>query len=580
MTQQETADLLDPDVQERCRLAGERLFERLLDEPPAGKAGGPALSNLVNAAQWEAAGPFLQRLLSDSEALRLAGETLSGNMQPDAGEAVFRPDRRFDDSAWSESRVFGRIRMAYDGLVTRFYARAEQIADPAVESDRQGLFVLRLLLEAVCPANSLLSNPRALRAVVETGGQSLATGLENLVANFDPVRCRLPAPMSPRSAFHVGQDLAVTPGHVVAENDLCQLLLYEPQGGKVHAEPVLVVPPWINKFYILDLRPDNSLVRWLTRQGYAVFLLSWVNPDAGMRDTGFGDYLERGLLEMGEEVKRLFATDRYHAMGYCLGGTLLATAAAWHAAGAADHGPASLTFLTTMLDFSEPGDLGAFISEPLIEKIEERMEVAGYLDGSEMSDVFAMLRSSDLYWSFFIGHYLLGREPRPFDILHWNADNTRMPAAMHGFYLRNMYLENNLVKPSRLNLAGRSIDLGRIGVPSYFLATAEDHIAPWRSAYRSAGHVGGDRRFVLAGSGHVAGVVNPPDRKKYGYRELPLDEADPDSVAASAQASEGSWWVDWLRFLDRHSDPAKAGPESVGESRSIEPAPGRYVLEP
>lgn len=578
MTPAEAETGLDDHVLERCRNAGGRLFDRLLDEPQPAASDGPALSTLVNAAQWEAAAPFLQKLFADPEAMSVAGEMVSGGRMKPGDEIIPRPDRRFDDPAWQESRAFAQLRYSYEGLSTRLCALAERIADPDQESDRQGLFVLRLMIEAMCPANNLLSNPRALRAVVETGGRSLAAGLENLVSNVDPARRRLPAPMSPPGAFRVGRDLAVTPGHVVAENALCQLLLYEPQGARVHAEPVLIVPPWINKFYILDLRPDNSLVRWLTDQGYAVFLLSWVNPGAEMRDTGFGDYLERGLVEMGEQVKRLFATERYHAVGYCLGGTLLAATAAWHAAGEGDDGPASLTFLTTMLDFSSPGDLGAFISEDLIAKIEKRMAACGYLDGAEMSDVFAMLRSSDLYWSFFIGHYLMGREPRPFDILHWNSDNTRMPAAMHSFYLRNMYLENNLVKPGKLKLAGRAIDLGRIAAPSYFLATAEDHIAPWRSAYRSAGHVGGDRRFVLAGSGHVAGVVNPPEKRKYGYRHLPLDSADPDATAATAPVSEGSWWEDWLRFLEAHSDAKATGPAYVGKTNSIEPAPGRFVL--
>lgn len=570
---------MDDDVLERCRAAGERLFDRLLDAPQPAANDGPALSTLVNAAQWEAAAPFLQKLFADPELVSVAGEMVSSGMMKPGDEVTFRPDRRFDDPAWEESRAFARLRFSYEGFVSGLYALAERVADPDRESDRQGLFVLRLMIEAICPANSLLSNPRALRAVVETGGRSLAAGMENLVSNFDPARCRLPAPMSPPAAFRVGQDLAVTPGHVVAENGLCQLLLYEPQGGIVHAEPVLIVPPWINKFYILDLRPDNSLVRWLTDQGYAVFLLSWVNPGREMRDTGFGDYLEHGLVEMGEQVKRLFATERYHAVGYCLGGTLLAAAAAWHAAGKTDDGPASLTFLTTMLDFSAPGDLGAFISDDLIARIEERMAASGYLEGAEMSDVFAMLRSKDLYWSFFIGHYLMGREPRPFDILHWNSDNTRMPAAMHSFYLRNMYLENNLVKPGRLKLAGRAIDLGRIEKPSYFLATAEDHIAPWQSAYRSAGHVGGERRFVLAGSGHVAGVVNPPEKRKYGYRHLALEADNPEDAATRVPARDGSWWEDWLRFLEAHSDGSAAGPAAVGAAHSIEPAPGRYVLE-
>ncbi len=570
---------LNDDVLERCRAAGERLFDRLLDGPRPAASDGPALSTLVNAAQWEAAAPFLQKLFSDPDAMTVAAEIVAGGMMAPGEEMTFRPDRRFDDPAWQESRAFGQVRNSYERLVSGLYALADRIADPDRESDRQGLFVLRLMLEAMCPANNLLSNPRALRAVVETGGRSLAAGLENLVSNLDPARGRLPAPMSPPAAFRVGHDLAVTPGHVVAENALCQLLLYEPQGAYVHAEPVLIVPPWINKFYILDLRPDNSLVRWLTGQGYAVFLLSWVNPGPEMRETGFGDYLERGLVEMGAEVRRLFGTERYHAVGYCLGGTLLAAAAAWHAAGEGDGGPASLTFLTTMLDFSAPGDLGAFISDDLIAKIEQRMAACGYLEGAEMSDVFAMLRSSDLYWSFFIGHYLMGREPRPFDILHWNSDNTRMPAAMHSFYLRNMYLENNLVKPGKLELAGRAIDLGRITVPSYFLATAEDHIAPWRSAFRSAGHVGGERCFVLAGSGHVAGVVNPPEKRKYGYRHLALEAGSPDDAANGAPVSEGSWWEDWLRFLQAHSDGDAAGPHGVGAANSIEPAPGRYVLQ-
>tara|TARA_R110000787_G_scaffold152035_1_gene265802 strand:+ start:42803 stop:44578 length:1776 start_codon:yes stop_codon:yes gene_type:complete len=577
--------LLSDELRQSCRKSGAALFDKLVGDSAPLPKERPFMTQVMDV-QADALRRFWAGVADNPEIAavwhRKLMEVFSTPLteeSPDTKTAP--PDRRFSDEFWNSHRGFRHLRRTYDRLSEGMAEIAELLAsDNAVEGVR-GRFLTRLSAEALCPANSLFTNPAALRHLVETDGESFVRSIGNLVERLDVETGRLVAPMSPAGAFMPGRDIAVTPGYVIAENALCQLLVYEPENGPTNALPVMIVPPWINKFYILDLRPQNSLIRWLTEQGHTVCVLSWVNPDAGLAETDFEDYMLAGPVEMGRRLCELLEVPAYHAVGYCLGGTLLAATAAWYAA-EGEKGPSSYSFLTTLLDFSEPGDIGAFISPDVLALIDEHMASAGFLDGREMADVFSFLRSKDLYWSFFIEHFLMGRDPRPFDILHWNADNTRMPAAMHSYYLRNMYEGNRLVLPGALCLAGRSIDLGQINRPTFFLATEDDHIAPWQSVWRGAGNVGGTPQFVLAGSGHVAGVINSPGQKKYGFRDLTsaLSDAVPaEQLPVDAPREEGSWWPGWKRFLDAAGN-AETDSVPVSPMRCfIEPAPGRYVLE-
>jgi polyhydroxyalkanoate synthase len=565
---------MGPEALERCRKAGEAMFDLLIENASKGRlVEKPMVAEVLEMQAAEAA-RLWSEIGRDAELADSLMDSLSSLVEEDDAGVRFR-DRRYADEAWWHDRRYVALRRIYDRLADWIQQRAGREARDHNRSDQQALFMTRQIVEACNPANNLLINPSALRRMVETGGDSLAASLEHLVSNADFASGRLPAPMCPQGAFRLGEDIAITPGSVIAENRLCQLIHY-PAAGKRTGIPVFIVPPWINKFYILDLKPENSLVRWLTEQGRDVFLLSWVNPGAEHADCDFEDYLTLGPVEMMHTARRLTGFADLHALGYCLGGTLLASAMAWMSSGR-EKLPSTVTLMTTLLDFTDPGDISAFVTEQVIDRLESRMRERGFLEGSEMSDVFALLRSRDLYWSFFIESYLLGKEPKPFDILHWNGDNTRMPAAMHVTYLRKLYLENCLVDPGSLMLAGRGIDLGNVSVPSYILATVDDHIAPWKSVLEGVGRISGDLRFVLGGSGHVAGVINHPSRKRYGYRVL--ERSDDQSFSAEAveasEAYEGSWWDDWKVFLTSHD--ASFDKTDIREPEPLESAPGRYV---
>jgi polyhydroxyalkanoate synthase len=383
--------------------------------------------------------------------------------------------------------------------------------------------------------------------------------------------------MTDTEAFRVGENIAVSEGQVVFQNELIQLIQYAPSTEKVFARPLVIFPPWINKFYILDLRPKNSLVRYLVAQGHTVFMVSWVNPDEHLADKNFDDYMVEGVFAALDAIETATKMREVNAIGYCLGGTLLAATLGYMKA-QGDERIKTATFLVTLTDFTDAGELGVFIDEEQLASLEERMNKRGYLEGSEMATTFNMLRSNDLIWSFVVNNYLLGKEPFPFDLLYWNSDATRMPRAMHSFYLRNMYQKNLLATPCGIAMKGVSIDLGKIDVPAYFLSCREDHIAPWMSTYKGAQNFGSKVRFVLAASGHIAGVVNPPEGGKYNHfvnHELP---AAPEDWLASATEVSGSWWPDWQRWVtsfDKAEVPARI--PGKGRLKAIEPAPGSYV---
>ena len=482
-------------------------------------------------------------------------------------------DRRFKDSAWQDSEVFDFIKQS-DLLSARFVQDVVRHVDGMEPKTAQKVdFYSRQFVDAMSPTNFLLTNPEVLRRTAETGGENLIKGLNNLLADLERGRGQLRIKMTDTDAFRLGENIAVSPGRVVFQNDLIQLIQYAPGTDTVLKRPLLIVPPWINKFYILDLRPKNSFIRWAVSQGHTVFVVSWVNPDEHLSDKGFDDYMDEGIIASLGAIERATGEREINAIGYCLGGTLLATTLAWMKRRGDDR-IKSATFFVTMLDFEEAGELSVFIDEEQIEALEEKMQKRGYLEGSEMATTFNMLRANDLIWSFVVNNYLLGNEPFPFDLLYWNADSTRMPARMHSFYLRKMYQENLLREPDALVLDGEPIDLRRITVPAYFLSTREDHIAPWRSTYRGVQLLQGPNRFVLAASGHIAGVVNPPDSGKYSHwvnTDLP---ATPEAWFAGATEIAGSWWPDWQRWV------TALGPEQVPARKpkpGIEPAPGSYV---
>lgn len=481
-------------------------------------------------------------------------------------------DKRFKDPAWQENPVFDYIKQSY--LLTSHWLQEQVSQVEGINPDeRKKLdFYTRQFVDALSPSNFALTNPQVLRATFESGGENLLKGLENLIADLESGRIS----MTDEKAFEVGKNLAITPGSVVFENEVFQLIQYKPTTPNVARRPLLIAPPWINKFYILDLKPENSFLKWAVDQGLTVFCISWVNPSAKLAKLDFEGYMNKGMIAAIKEVQKLTGEDELNIIGYCLGGTLLsATLAYLHAKEPKlARNITSATYFTTMVDFAEPGDLGVFIDEEQIENLEDEMNQKGYLDASQMATTFNMLRSNDLIWSFVVNNYLLGKEPFPFDLLYWNSDSTRMPAAMHSYYLREMYQKNRLCKPGALKLNSAAIDLRKITTPTFILSTREDHIAPWTSTYAATQLYKGDTTFVLAGSGHIAGVINPPASNKYAHWMNEKLPASPDAWLQGAKETPGSWWPTWRKWLgafDGGEVPAREA------AKIIEPAPGRYV---
>ena len=486
-------------------------------------------------------------------------------------------DRRFKYPAWRENEIFDFIKQSY--LLSARYVQdvVRHVDGLTPDTARKIDFYARQFVDAMSPSNFLLTNPEVLRKTAETGGENLLRGLNNMLTDLERGRGQLHVKMTDMEAFRVGENIAVSPGKVIYENALMQLIQYAPTTKRVLKRPLLIIPPWINKFYILDLRPSNSFVRWAVSQGHTVFMISWVNPDEHLAEKRFEDYMREGVLAALDAIKAATGERAVNAIGYCLGGTLLGCTLA-HMAAKGDGRIKTATFFVSMLDFRESGEINVFIDEEQIQALEEKMHKRGYLEGREMASTFNMLRANDLIWSFVVNNYLLGNEPFPFDLLYWNADSTRLPAAMHSFYLRNMYRENRLAQPGGIVLDGVPIDLSRIKVPAYFLSTRDDHIAPWRTTYFGARLLSGSKRFVLAASGHIAGVVNAPETGKYSHwinDDLPDEPAD---WLAGATEIAGSWWPDWQRWITAHAK-AEAPARMPGEGglTPIENAPGRYV---
>ena len=508
--------------------------------------------------------------LWENTARRMAGEEVEPTVTPAAG------DRRFTDDAWSENPLYDHIKQSYL-LASKFMLSTVRETDGLDPHTAQKVdFYTRQFVDALAPTNFATTNPEVARRTVETGGENLVQGLSNMLEDLERGQGRLRIRMTDLEKFKLGENVAVTPGKVVYENDLMQLLQYAPTTETVRTRPLLVIPPWINKYYILDLRPKNSFIRWAVDQGHTVFVISWVNPGERLAEKSMDDYLLEGPVAALDAIGQATGEDRVNAIGYCLGGTLLAATLAWLKARERD-AIASATFFTTMVDFEEPGELGVFIDEEQLALVEESMQEKGYFDGAKMAEAFNLLRANDLIWSFVINNYLMGKDPFPFDLLYWNSDSTRMPRAMHSAYLRDMYQHNRLREPGGISLDGVPIDLTTIDLPIYILSTREDHIAPWRSTYAATRLYRGPVRFVLAMSGHIAGVVNPPAANKYGHFTGELAPM-PDGWLESATAHDGSWWPDWDAWVSAHAggetEPREPG---AGALPVIEDAPGRYV---
>jgi polyhydroxyalkanoate synthase subunit PhaC len=446
------------------------------------------------------------------------------------------------------------------------------------ESEKKVAFFTRQYVDALAPSNFLMTNPQVLRETVASGGQNLVRGLNNLLNDLEKGGGKLRISMTDESAFQLGRNVATTPGKVVYQTELMQLIQYSPLTEQVYKRPLVIVPPWINKYYILDLREKNSFIRWAVSQGHTVFVISWVNPDARLAQKGFEDYMLEGPLAALDAVEKATGSRRVNFIGYCLGGTLLGATLGYLTQKEQQDRVESATFFVSLLDFSQPGELGVFIDEQQVQSLERKMNERGYLEGSEMAGTFNLLRANDLVWSFVVNNYLLGKGPFPFDLLYWNADSTRMPARMHSFYLRNMYIRNALGVPGGIELAGVPIDLSKVTLPAYFVSTAEDHIAPWKTTYKGAQYLNGPVRFVLGGSGHIAGIVNPPVSKKYHYWTNEAMPASADEWFASASQLSGSWWEDWQRWVEPHGGgKAPARIPGEGALKAIEDAPGSYA---
>ncbi len=485
------------------------------------------------------------------------------------------PDPRFSSADWNELPFFRYLHQAYL-LNCRFVMNLAECGDLAPQARRRLEFVLRQTMDAASPANSPLTNPEVIRRSAQSQGESVARGMKLFAA--DMARGRIT--MSDETAFEVGRNLAITPGAVVLENEVMQLIQYAPATPQVFERPLLIVPPFINKYYVLDLQAENSFVRYCTQQGFATFMVSWRNVPEELGTLSWQDYVEQGVLAPTQVAQAITGADNINTLGFCVGGTLLASALAKMRKGASMP-VSSLTLLASLLDFSDVGEISVYIDPAFVEKAEQEFANGGIMPGSQLATTFATLRANDLIWQFVVNGYLKGQPPRAFDLLYWNSDGANLPGRLYAFYLRNMYLENNLRVPDKLSLRGVPIDLGVIGLPSYVFAAQEDHIVPWRSAYRSMLLLGNESEFVLGASGHIAGVVNPASKNRRHYWTNPGIVGDPEAWIKTAAQHPGSWWTHWSQWLKTKSGKQIDAPGRLGnlEYPESEAAPGSYVMQ-
>jgi polyhydroxyalkanoate synthase len=502
---------------------------------------------------------------------RTAGEAPEEEVTPAAN------DKRFADPQWSDNPMFDALKQLY--LATSRWA--QELVEGAEGVDEHTRHKARFYIEqinnALAPTNFPVTNPEVLRETASSNAENLVKGMHMLAEDIEAGKGSLRIRQSDSSRFKVGENIANTPGKVIYQNDICQIIQYAQMTDEVLKRPLLIVPPWINKFYVLDLNPEKSFIRWALEQGNTVFVISWINPDAGQAGKDFDDYMKDGVLAALDVIRKATGEKEVNAIGYCVGGTLLAVTLAWLAA-RGENGIATATFFTTQVDFTHAGDLKVFADEEQIAALENQMRDSGYLEGSKMATAFNLLRSNDLIWPYVVNNYMKGKDPFPFDLLYWNSDATRLPCANHSFYLRNCYLENNFTA-GRMVVAGETLDLGKVKVPVYNLASREDHIAPALSVFEGSRYFGGDVRYVLAGSGHIAGVVNPPAKNKYQYWTGGPVKGSLDRWIEKAREHPGSWWPDWQAWIDSHDGQRVKKKRKPGGSKlkPLEDAPGSYV---
>jgi polyhydroxyalkanoate synthase len=522
---------------------------------PAKLAGLQARHVQQHAALW-------QSILD-----RKSGESAGPAAPPDRG------DRRFSAGEWQRNPWFDYLRQSYL-LNSRYLADWVEALQAEPRTKERIRFIARQVADAMSPANFAATNPEALKLALDTRGESLTQGVRQLIEDAHKGRIST----TDESQFEVGRNLAVTEGAVVFQNELMQLIQYKPLAPTVFKRPLVMVPPCINKYYILDLQPENSFVRYAVEQGHVVFMVSWRNVTEELGHLTWDDYLSQGVLKAFEVARAISGAERINVLGFCVGGTMLGAALAVLAA-RGDKTVESATFLASMLDFSDTGEIGLFIDEASVAVREAAIGRRGVMPGRELAVVFSALRANDLVWSYVVNNYLKGRSPQAFDLLHWNADSTNLPGPMYCWYVRNTYLENRLREPGRAVVLGTPVDLGKVGVPAYVLATREDHIVPWRTAYRTTRLLNGEMRFVLGASGHVAGVINPAAKGKRSFWVGGELVSEADTWLAAATEKTGSWWSDWSEWLERFGGgrvKARARPGN-GRFKPIEPAPGRYV---
>ena len=509
--------------------------------------------------------------LWESAVKRMTGMEAKPVVQPDP------KDRRFTDPEWSSNQFFDFLKQAY--LISSNWA--DHLVENAKELDphtrQKAEFYVKQIANAIAPSNFVLTNPELLRETLGSNGENLVRGMHMLAEDIEAGGGDLKIRQSSAEQFEVGRNLAVTPGKVIYQNELMQLIQYEPSTQTVLKRPLLIVPPWINKFYVLDLTPEKSFIKWAVDQGNTVFVISWVNPDARLKEKSFEDYMREGTLTALDVIKKATGENKVNAIGYCVGGTLLAITLAYMAA-KGDQRIASATFFAAQVDFTHAGDLKVFVDEDQLAALERRMTARGYLEGKKMANAFNLLRSNDLIWPYVINNYLRGKAPFPFDLLYWNSDATRMPAANHSFYLRNCYLNNQLTK-GEMEIGGVTLDLKKVKIPIYNLATKEDHIAPAKSVFLGSRYFGGPVKYVLSGSGHIAGVVNPVSKGKYQYwTGAAPDEGELETWLANAEEHPGSWWPDWMEWIKQQdARQVKSRKPGGGKLTPIEDAPGSYV---
>jgi len=556
----------------------------------SGFTGEPPLGSIANLLipPFPAAGPIdVGRLAALNEKFRPRWEALwSAAMAAAAtGGLAERPlpdaasrapgDRRFAAREWRELPYFALMKQSYL-LLGEYLGELATLASLPEHDKHRLMFLTKQYVDALAPSNFMATNPDALKRALSTDGTSLVQGLANLAE--DTRRGRIT--MSDERAFEVGRNLAVTPGSVVFRNELIELIQYAPTTARVHRRPLVIVPPCINKYYVLDLQPENSFVRWAVGEGHTVFMISWRNIPPELGRLTWDDYLEQGALSAIEVARKITGSKTVNALGFCVGGTLLACALAVLAA-RGDRFVASATLLTTMLDFADPGDIGVYVSREMLAARKPALMAGKCMHGSELAGAFASLRANELVWNYVVSNYLKGETPPAFDLLYWNGDSSNLPGPMCAYYLENLYLDNKLRERDALTMAGERIDLARVTMPAYIVASRDDHIVPWRSAYQSTRLLGGDVSFVLGASGHIAGVVNPPGKNRRNYWTNPLLANAADDWLARAEPHPGSWWPHWGAWLARHGGARCPAPRAAGSDRdpALGPAPGRYVLE-